>query len=65
MAVEINEVSSTVRTVDSNRLLDPRTLQTIVQTVLQALDDRELHDQRAGAERSVQRGAARQQEGGG
>lgn len=65
MPVEINEVASTVRTVDGNNLLEPRTLQRIVQLVLQALDDRELHDRRAAAERGIPRGVARQQDQGG
>ena len=65
MPVEINEVASTVRTVDSDNLLDPPTLQRIVQLVMQALDDRTLHDERAATERSVPRGVGRQQERGG
>jgi hypothetical protein len=64
MPVEINEVASTVRTVDGDNLLDPRTLQRIVQLVMQALDDRELHEKRAAAERGVPRGVTRQQERG-
>ena len=65
MPVEINEVASMVRMVDGDNLLDPRTLQRIVQLVLQVLEDRELHDRRAAAERGVPRSVARQQEQGG
>ena len=65
MSVEINEVSSTVRTVDGDSLLEPRALQRIVQMVLQALDDRDLHDKRAAAERGVQSGVTRQKVRGG
>jgi hypothetical protein len=64
MPVEIQEVSSTVRTVDGDSLLEPRTLQRIVQLVMQALEDRDRHERRAAAERGVPRGVARQQEQG-
>lgn len=64
MPVEIQEVSSTVRMVDGDSLLEPRTLQRIVQMVIQAMEDHERHEQRAAAERGVPRGVARQQEQG-
>jgi hypothetical protein len=64
MPVDIQEISSTVRMVDGDNLLEPRTLQRIVQLVIQAMEDRERHEQRAAAERGVPRGVARQQEQG-
>jgi hypothetical protein len=64
MPVEIQEISSTVHMVDGDTLLEPRTLQRIVQMVIQAMEDRERHEQRAAAERSVCRGVAGQQEQG-
>lgn len=62
MPVEIQEVSSTVRALDGDSLLDPRTLQRIVQLVMQTLEDRDRHEQRAATERGVQRGVVRQRE---
>jgi hypothetical protein len=55
MDVDIGEVSSTVRTVDGESLLDPRTARRIVQLVLEALDDRQLHQQRDNVRRKVTR----------
>lgn len=63
MRVEIGEVASSVQMVESDSLLDPRTLERIVQAVLQALDERALHDGRAALERGVSAGIARGREG--
>jgi hypothetical protein len=59
MRVEIGEVASSVQMMDGDSLLDERTLARIVQAVLQALDERELHDGRAAMERGVSAGIAR------
>lgn len=53
MEVNINEISSTVRAVDGETLLEPRILQKIVNIVLAAVRDREEHRQRVKAEQRV------------
>jgi hypothetical protein len=59
MRVEIGEVASSVQMMDSDSLLDERTLARIVAAVLQALDERDQHDGRAAMERGVSPGIAR------
>lgn len=61
MQVEINEVVSTVRAIDGDALLAPQTLQRIVATVLQALQEVEAHSQRVRAETQVSGGVAAEQ----
>jgi hypothetical protein len=61
MRVEIGEVASSVQMVEGDSLLDARTLGRIVQAVLEAIDDRALHDGRAAQERAVSGGIARAQ----
>jgi hypothetical protein len=56
MEVNIQDVVSTVRTVDGDALLAPRTLRTIVQTVLRAIEEREMHRERVRAEQRVSGG---------
>jgi len=58
MQVEIGEVSSTVRTVDSEALLSPRVLEQIVAAVVRAIRDGDEHDRRAGAERRITGGVS-------
>ena len=53
MEVEIGDVVSTVRAVDSDSLLAPQTLEKIVRAVLQAIDERDAHHHRALAERRI------------
>ena len=53
MDVNINEVVSTVRTVDGDGLLSPGTLETIVRAVLEAMREQEAHAQRMKAEQRV------------
>ena len=50
MEVNIEEVVSTVRTVDSDSLLSPDALRRIVQVVMRALEEKELHERRVSAE---------------
>lgn len=64
MQVEINEVVSTVRAVDGHALLDPQTLHRIVQAVLQALENHEVHRERVRTETRVTAGVAKEQHGG-
>ena len=58
MPVEIGEVSSTVRAVDSNSLLSPRILEQIVAAVSRALKDGGESEKRAGAERRITGGVS-------
>lgn len=53
MDVNINEVVSTVRAVDGEGLLSPKTLETIVRAVLEAMREQEAHTQRIKAEQRV------------
>jgi hypothetical protein len=58
MDVYIDEVSSTVKALDSQALLDEDIMRRIIRAVLQALREQEMHDQRALSERRVTRGVA-------
>ena len=62
MNVEIGEVSSTVRSVDSAALLSPQLLARIVEATTQAVKDRDAHDKRVKAERRISGGAAQERE---
>ena len=64
MQVEINEVVSTVRAVDGDALLAPKTLQRIVTAVLQALENHEAHQARSRAETRITGGVAKEQQEG-
>jgi hypothetical protein len=62
MDVNIQEVVSTVRAVDGDSVLSPRTLAGIVSAVLRAVEERQLHEQRVRAEQCVSRGLPEQLE---
>ena len=62
MEVQINDLVSTVRTVDSDSLLAPQTMEKIARVVLQAANDQEAHNQRVRAERRVTSGVSHEQE---
>lgn len=53
MDVIINEVVSSVRLVDGQSLLDPKTLSSIVRTVLSAVDERDARTQRRKEETQI------------
>jgi hypothetical protein len=53
MDVIINEVVSSVRLVDGQSLLDPKTLSSIVRTVLSAVDERDARAQRRREETQI------------
>ena len=61
MEVHIDEIVSTVRAVDDQSVLGPETLGAIVEAVMSALDERELHRERTGAERNVTGGVREEQ----
>lgn len=62
MEIDIGEVNSTVHAVDSNALLDPRTLQRIVTAVLAAVREHENHERRVRAEQTISAGVAHEME---
>jgi hypothetical protein len=63
MNVEIQEVTSTVRAVDSQSLLSPQILERIVSAVVQAIRDGGERDERAAAERRITGGVNDEREG--
>ena len=62
MEVQIGEIESRVRAVDSDAMLTPETMSTIVGAVLAALEDQEEHRDRSMAERRITRGVSHEQE---
>ena len=58
MDVEIGEVTSTVRAMDSEALLSPRLIERIVAAVAAAIKDRDEHDKRVHAERRITGGVS-------
>ena len=62
MEVEIGDLNSTVRAIDSDVLLSPPTLEKIVRIVLQAVADRESHRWRVRDEERISSGINHDQE---
>lgn len=62
MNVEIGEVSSTMRTVDSDMLLSPRMLDRIADATAERIKDRDAHEKRAKAERRITGGVAEERD---
>lgn len=58
MEVQISDLQSTVRAVDSDALLSPQMLEKIVRVVLQAVNDQEAHRQRVRAEQRITSGVS-------
>jgi hypothetical protein len=56
MDIYIGEISSIVRTVDTDSVLSPQMMEKIVQAVLRAVEERERHTQRVRAETRVSGG---------
>ncbi len=65
MDVEIGELSSTVRTVDSQALLNPQVLEQIVRVVMRRVRENQAHDRRTQDERRLERGVSEPEEIGG
>ncbi|MGH9256234.1 MAG: hypothetical protein ACRD3C_16885 [Vicinamibacterales bacterium] len=63
MQVHINEIASTVRTVEGSAVLSPAQMQEIIRLVLKAIEEREAHGQRVNAERKVTSGVRDEMEG--
>jgi hypothetical protein len=58
MDIQIGEVSSTMRAMDSEALVSPRVLEKIIAAVMQAIKDGATHDRRAESERTVTGGVS-------
>jgi hypothetical protein len=63
MQVHINEIASTVRTVEGSAVLSPAQMQEIIRLVLKAIEERDAHNQRVNAERRVTSGVRDEMEG--
>jgi len=63
MQVHINEIASTVRTVEGSSSLSPAVMQEIIRLVLKAIEERDAHNQRVNAERKVTSGVRDEMEG--
>lgn len=62
MDVHIGEVTSTVRAVDGDALLSPKTMNAIIQAVLHAVHEREAHHKRVRTEQRISGGVSAEQE---
>ena len=62
MDVHIGEISSIVRTVDTDSVLTPQMMEKIVQAVLRAVEERERHCERVLAETRVSSGVYHEME---
>jgi len=62
MEVNIENLVSTVRAVDGDSLLAPKTMEKILRAVMEAINLREEHQRRANAERKVTGGVQAEQE---
>lgn len=63
MEVQINEIVSSIRTVDQQQLLSPQLVQKLVQEVIRVMDDRDAHKRRVMDERKVTSGVRDEMEG--
>ena len=61
MQVNIDEIISNVHLLDDESLLSPRVLRRIVETVLEAVEEREAHRQRVAAEQLITSGVSEEQ----
>jgi hypothetical protein len=58
MDVRINEVSSTIRTVDSKSMVDPKVMREIVRACLKAVKENETRQKQLAADRKMTSGAS-------
>jgi hypothetical protein len=61
MDVEIGEITSTLRAVEGDSVLSPRTMEQIVRAVLRALHEERNHERRVRAEQRVTGGVSHEQ----
>jgi hypothetical protein len=62
MEVEIGNVTSTVRAMDGDALLAPKTMNKIVRAVLEAVKEHEEHGKRAHSERRITDGVSHERD---
>lgn len=60
--VNVEEVASSVQVTDGDALLSPATLRTIVNAVMQAMEERDLHQRRVRSEQCIGGGVREQLE---
>jgi hypothetical protein len=58
MDVQINEVHSTVRTVDSKTLVDPQVMRQIVQACVKAVKEQQSRDKQLASDRKISSSAS-------
>jgi hypothetical protein len=63
MEVQINEIVSSIRTVDQQQLLSPKLLQRLVHEVMRAIEERDAHKRRIKDERKITSGVRDEIEG--
>ena len=63
MEVQINEIVSSIRTVDQQQLLSPTLVQRLVHEVMRAIDERDARRRRIEQERKITSGVRDEQEG--
>jgi hypothetical protein len=63
MEVQINEIVSSIRTVDQQQLLSPKLIQRLTHEVMRAMDERDAHRRRVNDERKITSGVRDEQEG--
>ncbi len=61
MEIEIGEIASTVRAVDRDSVLSPRTMEQIIRAVLRALQEEQNHQRRVRAEQRITSGVSHEQ----
>lgn len=64
MDIEIGEIVSTIRAVDTQALLSPQLVKRLVDAVGQAVQQQAEHDKRASAERKVTGGVSQERDEG-
>ena len=62
MNIHIENAIGTVKAIDGDSLLSPQTLERIISAVLNAMDERQLRNDRTTADTSVTAGVASEQE---
>jgi hypothetical protein len=63
MDVQINEIVSSIRTVDQQQLLSPKVTERLVAEVMRAMDARDAYRRRVRDERRITTGVRDEQEG--
>jgi hypothetical protein len=62
MDVQINEITTTIKTVDGTTLISPDVMRQIISAVMRAVEDRDTHAERVRAERRVTGGVSQERD---